>query len=69
MMEATEVIISVIQNVGFPIAAFCAMFWRMREEDISHRDERLKFTQAIENNTIALTEIATYLKGETNDIK
>lgn len=63
-MDAANTIISLVQNVGFPIAAFCAMFWRMREEDISHREERLKFTQAIENNTLALTEISTYLKGE-----
>ena len=68
-MDAANTIISLVQNVGFPIAAFCAMFWRMREEDISHREERLKFTQAIENNTLALTEISTYLKGEKNDIK
>lgn len=67
MMDIANIIISMVQNVGFPIVAFCAMFWRMREEDISHRDERLKFTQAIENNTIALTEIATYLKGAEND--
>lgn len=68
-MDVANTIISLVQNVGFPIAAFCAMFWRMREEDISHREERLKFTQAIENNTLALTEIGTYLKGENNDIK
>lgn len=68
-MDVANTIISLVQNVGFPIAAFCAMFWRMREEDISHREERLKFTQAIENNTLALTEISTYLKGENNDIK
>ena len=68
-MDVANTIISLVQNVGFPIAALCAMFWRMREEDISHREERLKFTQAIENNTLALTEISTYLKGENNDIK
>lgn len=69
-MDIANVVITVVQNVGFPIAAFCAMFWRMREEDISHREERLKFTQAIENNTLALTEISTYLKGEEkNDVK
>lgn len=69
-MDVANIIISMVQNVGFPIVAFCAMFWRMREEDISHRDERLKFTQAIENNTIALTEIASYLKErKNNDIK
>lgn len=66
-MELVDIITSSIRDLGFPIAAFCALFWRMREEDISHRDERLKFTQAIENNTIALTEIATYLKGAEND--
>lgn len=63
-MEFSETLISLVQNVGFPIVAFCAMFWRMREEDISHREERVKFTQAIENNTVALTEISTILKKE-----
>lgn len=55
-----------ITTVGFPIAAYCALFWKMLKEDEQHEDEMLKMTTALNNNTIALTKLCERMGIETN---
>ena len=59
-----EIISSILSDFGYPIAVTAALFWYMVTEQRALRS-------TLENNTIALTEIATVLKkhkdGEDND--
>lgn len=49
-----EEIVSLISNIGFPIAC-CIMLWlRMVKQDENHKAEMKEFSTAIENNTRAI---------------
>ena len=46
-----------INGVGFPIACVIAMFYMMNKESENHKEEMQKVTEALNNNTLALTEL------------
>ena len=46
-----------IVNLGFPIACVIAMFWMLNKESENHREEMQKVTEALNNNTLVLTEL------------
>ena len=46
-----------ITNLGFPIACVIAMFWMMNKESENHKEEVHKVTEALTNNTLALTAL------------
>lgn len=48
---------SLIANLGFPFACVIAMFWMMNKEREDHKEEMQKVTEALNNNTLALTEL------------
>ena len=48
-------VVNLISNLGFPIACVVALFWLLNKQRDEHKDECAKFTEAINNNTIALT--------------
>lgn len=50
-------LIDMISNVGFPIAVVCYMFWRDSKQEEKHTEESKGFTEAINNNTLALTRL------------
>ena len=50
-------ILTAISTVGFPIVMAGAMFWKMNKQDNDHKEEMAKVTEAINNNTIALTKL------------
>lgn len=56
-------ITSLISTVGFPIVCCIALFWRMMKADDQHKQEMDKLSEALNNNTIALTKISTLLGG------
>lgn len=56
-MEFSNMILTAISTVGFPIVVACAMFWKMNKQDETHKEEMAKVTEAINNNTIALTRL------------
>lgn len=67
-------VISLIQGVGFPIAACIAMAWYVKyitdknREDINklhdqHREEMKQVTEALNNNTLALQQLTDNLEG------
>lgn len=47
-------LVQLIGSLGFPIAACIAMFWTLNKEREERIAEMQKFTEAINNNTIAL---------------
>ena len=60
-------IITAICRVGFPIVAYGALFWYVLKKDSEHRSEVEKMTEAINNNTIALTKLIERLDNENKN--
>lgn len=54
-------ITQLIGSLGFPIAACIALFWQNSKESERHREEMDRITEALNNNTIAITELSASL--------
>lgn len=50
-------ITTLIGSLGFPIAACIACFWMLNKERDERKNEMQQVTEAIRNNTIALTTL------------
>lgn len=50
-------IIDFVQNLGFPVACVVALFWTLKREQEQHKEEMQRITEALNNNTLALTEL------------
>lgn len=57
-------IIQLVGSLGFPIVMCGALFWRMVKSDEQHRAEMDKLSEALNNNTIALTKLSNNLDKE-----
>lgn len=57
-------ILNFIQQVGFPIAACAALFWKMNERDEAHSKEVKEMTTAINNNTIVIQKLIDNIEKE-----
>lgn len=66
-MDTLNMVVQIIQSVGFPIVCCGALFWYMIKQRDVHKEETDKMTTAINNNTQVLTEIITMLGGK-NDV-
>lgn len=55
-------IISLVSNVGFPIAVCVALFYFMMKQEDKHKDETDKLSATVEANTKVLTELCTLIK-------
>ena len=62
-MEISTIVLQAISTVGFPIVVAAAMFWKMNKQDEDHKQEMNKITEAVNNNTIALTKLLDKLNG------
>lgn len=58
-----------ISNYAFPIVCCVALFWRSNKDAEMHRDESTKFTEAINNNTLAMRELITEVRAGRRDDK
>lgn len=56
-MDTLQTIINLIKDLGFPIAVCIAMFWLNNKQVEQHKEEMTKVTDALNNNTLALTEL------------
>lgn len=54
----------VVANLGFPIAACAAMFWKLNVDGKRHSEEVDKLSEAINNNTLVVRELVAKLKEE-----
>lgn len=52
-----EDILSAISTLGFPIAAYVGLFWYMMKKDEQHKEEINLLSQAVQNNTLVMTEV------------
>ena len=57
-------IVQIVGSLGFPIAACIAVFWYLMKESENHKAEVNKLSEALQNNTIALTKLCDELKKE-----
>lgn len=57
-------IIQLVGSLGFPIVMCAALFWRMVKSDEQHNAEMDKLSEALNNNTIALTKLSNNLDKE-----
>lgn len=56
-------LIQLVSSLGFPIVCCGALFWKMVKTDEQHKEEMDKVTEALNNNTIALTKLSDKLGG------
>lgn len=59
------VITNFIGSLGFPIVMCFLLFTRLDKQDEQHKEEMAKITEAVNNNTIALTKLIS--KFETKE--
>ena len=75
-----QTVLQAITTVGFPIVCCGAMMWYVKysndqnKEEVSklneqHRNEMAEVTQAINNNTVALTKLCEVVKPREDDLK
>lgn len=53
-----------IKQLGFPIAVAVALFWQNTKLNEQHKEEMSKVTEALNNNTLALTELKDKIGGK-----
>ena len=58
---------TIISTVGFPIAACIAMFWYINKQSDIHKQEIDKLSDALNNNTIALTKLTDAIGGVADE--
>lgn len=57
-------IVSVISSVGFPITMALMLLWYIYDSNNKHKEEIDKMSEALNNNTIALTKLLDRLGGD-----
>lgn len=57
-------IIQLVGSLGFPIVMCGALFWRMVKSDEQHKVEMNKLSEAVNNNTLAITKLSDKLDKE-----
>lgn len=57
-------VINAITTVGFPIVMCLLMYYMNEKQDVRHKEEVDKMTEAINNNTLVLQQLLDKLKGE-----
>lgn len=61
-----ENIVSVISSVGFPITMTLILLWYIYDSNNKHKEEIDKMSEALNNNTIAITKLLDRLGGDKN---
>ena len=62
-----ESIVTMISNLGFPIACCVFLFLQLDKQNKSHQEEFQSLSQAIDNNTIAITKLCERLGKAVDD--
>lgn len=57
-------IVTIITNLGFPIAVCLACFWYINNKDTNHREEINKLSEAVQNNTLVMQKLLDKLGGD-----
>lgn len=57
-------IIQLVGSLGFPIVACAALFWFMIKSNEQHKEEMNKLSEALNNNTLAITKLSDKISQE-----
>lgn len=57
-------LLTLIGNYVFPIAACCALFWKLDKDEGRHKEEIDNLRESYDKNTQVLTELVTLIKKE-----
>lgn len=57
-------IVSVISSVGFPITMALLLLWYIYDSNNKHKEEINRMSEALNNNTIAITKLLDALGGD-----
>ena len=57
-------IVSVISSVGFPITMALLLLWYIYDTNNKHKEEIDRMSEALNNNTIAITKLLDALGGD-----
>ena len=60
-------ITTLVSNVGVPCACLIATLYLWFKETEAHKDEMSKMTEALNNNTIALTKLTEHITRSENE--
>lgn len=60
-------IVTIITNVGFPIAICVMLMWYIRELTSKHQTETKEFTEALNKNTLVLQRLCDKLGIERDE--
>lgn len=60
-METSE-LVTIISNVGFPIAMCLFLLYYIKQESDKHKAETDKLSETLDGNTRVLTELCTLIK-------
>lgn len=52
-----EQILSILKDFGFPVAVCAVLFWKSEKDNDRHMEEMNKFSEAVNNNTNAITRL------------
>lgn len=59
-------VVTLITNVGFPIGLTLILLWYIYDSNNKHEEEMDKMSEALNNNTLALTKLIDRLERENN---
>lgn len=59
-------VVTLITNVGFPIGLTLILLWYIYDSNNKHKGEMDKMSEALNNNTLALTKLIDRLERENN---
>lgn len=57
-------VVSVISSVGFPITMALLLLWYIYDSNNKHKEEIDRMSEALNNNTIAITKLLDALGGD-----
>ena len=64
-LDNAELVVSIINNVGFPIVVAGALFWQNIKTNANHQELIRELAGIIDNNTDSIKELSKNL-GENN---
>ena len=56
-----EQIVTLISNVGFPIAVSLVLMWQLKDVTTNHKEETKEFTEALNKNTLVIQSLSEKL--------
>ena len=63
-----NMVVQLIGSLGFPIVACGALFWTLNKEQESHKAEMAAVTQALNQNTLVMTELKDMIAALKNEV-